>query len=417
MHLTPIKKLERFLSTDTTYLARGSFWMSLGSIVNMGIALLLSIAYARYIPKETYGSYRYVFSLLGAAGIFALPGMAVIITQSVARGFLGTYRRANRIIFYGSIGISIISVGASIFFFQQNNLTLAIAFLASAIGTPFVEGLGNWKGYYDGMKAFKRKTMLNIKIKIFYGISMLSAIFCIWFFYLPPTIATALLVSAYVIPLGIANIFVVRRTFREIPTDAPVEPGAIPYGVHLSLASVPTTIASYIDGLIVFHYLGPVALATYSFATAIPDQIKVILINIANTTTPKLAQREFTIEQKKDLAKKLFRASALTALAILGYIIVAPLIYTIFFNRYTDAIAYSQVFAVSLALFPFGIFGNAIRAEGNITKNYILDSTVSGIQIVALIMLIPWYGLWGAVWARVTGRFANNFFSYVLFRY
>ncbi len=417
MRPAPIKKLERFLNTDTLYLARGSFWMSLGSIVNMGVALLLSIAYARYIPKEVYGSYRYVFSVLGAAGIFALPGMAVIITQSVARGFSGTYRQANRIIFYGSIGISVISAGASIFFFRQDNLTLATAFLAGAIGIPFVEGLGNWRGYFDGVKAFKRKTILNIKIKIFYGISMLSAIFCIWFFYLPPMIATALLVSAYVIPLGIANIFAVRTTLQEVPPNAPIEPDSIRYGMHLSLGTVPTTIASYIDSIIVYHYLGPIALATYAFATAIPDQIKVIFINIASTTTPKLAQQAFTVEQKRELTKKLFRASIFTTLIILGYIIVAPLIYMIFFNRYLDAIPYSQVFVISLALFPFGIFGNAIRAEGNIKKNYILDSTVSGIQIVALLMLIPWYGLWGAIWGRVIGRFANNFFSYVLFRY
>ena len=117
---TLLKPLERFLGTDVSYLVRGSFWLVIGSVASMLIGLLLSILYARYLPKETYGSYRYVLSIVSMVGIFSLPGFGTAITRSSARGFDGTFRRLSRIMFFSSFGISVVYLGSAIFFFFQN---------------------------------------------------------------------------------------------------------------------------------------------------------------------------------------------------------------------------------------------------------------------------------------------------------
>ncbi|MEK7173830.1 MAG: hypothetical protein AAB710_01975, partial [Patescibacteria group bacterium] len=71
-----IWSLTRFLQTDVRYLARSTAWLSMGSVIGTTVAFILSLAYARYISKDVYGSYRFILSVIGMAGIFSLPGMS-----------------------------------------------------------------------------------------------------------------------------------------------------------------------------------------------------------------------------------------------------------------------------------------------------------------------------------------------------
>ncbi|MDO8472319.1 MAG: hypothetical protein Q7T05_00710 [Dehalococcoidia bacterium] len=79
--------------------------------------LVLSFAtvylFTHFSTKEAYGKYTFVFSMLDLLSILCLPGMATAISQSVARGFLGTlgYASAYRLRF--SLLGSLALVGAS----------------------------------------------------------------------------------------------------------------------------------------------------------------------------------------------------------------------------------------------------------------------------------------------------------------
>ena len=72
-----------------------------------------------------------------------------------------------------------------------------------------------------------------------------------------------------------------------------------------------------------------------------------------------------------------------------------------------EAVRYTQVFALSMVLFPLSVFGTALKAEGNIKKIYIFSIGEPLVQILAIITLVPLYGLWGAIAARVGGRLLN----------
>ena len=300
---------DKLLQTDTVYLARGTFWLNIGSGIGIAIAFLLSVAYARYIPKEAYGNYRYILSLMGMAGIFALPGMSTIITRAAARGFDGTFRKASRIIFYSSFGISAISILIAIIFAIQKKPILALSFIIAAIAVPFVEGLGNWRGYLDGKKEFRKKTILNGFAKIFYGFGMLTAIGIIIFFKLSILPTTLLLITIFYLTQSLTNLFISRSILQKIPKNAPEEPAAIRYGLHLSIATIPSTIANYADSVILYPILGPSSVALYSFAIAIPEQFKVLFINVATAIFPKLSVRQYNSEStqsdKKLILKKL----------------------------------------------------------------------------------------------------------------
>lgn len=411
--------LERFLRTDIHYLIKGTFWLSLSRVVGVGVAFGLSILYARYLPKEFYGDYRYIMSVVGALGIFALPGMATIITRSIARGFEGTFRKGSSLIFSSSFGITFIGIGIAAWFYTYGNNALAAGFLIAALFVPFAEGLGNWRAYFDGRKEFQKKTGFNIMSNLFYGLLMGGAIAFIVVFDIAPLLALILLVAAYFFGHGIPNILAYRSTLKMVQKTAPIEPGAIRYGFHLSLLDAPATIANYLDSVLLYQLLGPASLAVYSFALAPTEQIKGFLGLSAIVAAPKLFARTITHEEtdelKRTLAFKILRSIFFTGALVGLYILLAPWFYRVFFPAYKEATLFSQVLSLSLLLFPLGLFNTALKAEGNLKKVYIYQLSAPLVQIVAFVILIPLFGIWGAVTGRLLGRLVTHLLAFFLF--
>ena len=61
------------------------------------------------------------------------------------------------------------------------------------------------------------------------------------------------------------------------------------------------------------------------------------------------------------------------------------------------------------------MFNVALKAEGNVSKIYTYNIIAPVIQIMALVLLIPTFGLWGAIIGRSLGRLVNLFMPFLLF--
>ncbi|MEK7576108.1 MAG: oligosaccharide flippase family protein, partial [Patescibacteria group bacterium] len=344
-----VDSLGRFLHIDAAYLISGSFWLSIGKIINMATSLLLSILYARYISKTTYGDYRYVLSIIGMFGIFTLPGIATSLQRAIARGHEKSYARGAKLIFIGSFGISICSLLACLFFYSKNNIGLAIGFLIAALLVPFSEGLGTWRGYFEGKGEFKKKTSLNTFGYISYAFFMVSAVSIIFYLNLSNTSGFLLLLTFYFLSSAIPNTILFRRTIKSIPENATEEEGAIRYGLNLSILNIPATIGNYLDAVLLHYFLGANALAIYSFAIAPLEQLKAFLSTIPDVAFQKLSRRTNNENSLRNLQAtlpgKAIKASAITGLIIIVYILAAPYLFQILFPRYIQSIYYSQVFA------------------------------------------------------------------------
>ncbi|MEK9166471.1 MAG: oligosaccharide flippase family protein, partial [Patescibacteria group bacterium] len=308
------KTLSRLFATDAEYLAKGSFWLAVGKIVGMAASFILSIAYARYLSKDLYGNYRYVLSMLGIAGILALPGLSTAMVRAVAQGAEGTFRQAAKIIFFSSFGISLIGLGFALIFFVKGLTALALGFTVGALFVPFGEGLGNWRGYFEGKKDFRRKTLYNIAGHIFYAAVMLAAVGGIFLGKLAPTNALAILLGAYFLAHALPNVIFFRKAMRSVPVGAPQDPEAIRYGLHLSVLNIPATIANYIDSVLLHAYLGPAALAIYSFAIAPVEQLKALLSIVPDVAFPKLSEKTYQKEEQIGLRRNLIKKSLSTSL-------------------------------------------------------------------------------------------------------
>ena len=61
---------EKYLKTDLVYLSRGGFWLSIGQGVAMLSGFFLSTAFANLLPKESFGTYKFILSGVAILGIF-----------------------------------------------------------------------------------------------------------------------------------------------------------------------------------------------------------------------------------------------------------------------------------------------------------------------------------------------------------
>ena len=391
-----LRSLEKYTKTDMVYLAKGGFWLGIGQFVATGSAFIISIAFANLTSPETYGLYKYILSINSLLLITTLSGMDSAITQSVARGFDGTLKPAiKEKIKWGAIG-SIISLGISIYYFIQGNMILTLAFSITAVFTPFTESFDMYNSLLWGKKLFDTQTKYNIIKKCIALVLIVSTLF------LTKNIYFILL--AYFISITIPNIFIYFIIKNKYQVNQSIDPNAIKYGKNLSFIYIITLILGELDKILVFHYVGAINLAIYSLAVAPNDQIKGLLKNVNSLAMPQFSKRSISEIKNSIWHKVLILGLSITGIVII-YILLAPMLFKTFFPKYLVSIPYSQI--LSLSLIPVVISGflytilEAQKAEKQLYQYNIYNNIFS---LIILFPLVYFYGIWGAIFSRLTSR-------------
>jgi O-antigen/teichoic acid export membrane protein len=392
---------EKYTKTDMVYLVKGGAWLTGGQIIATASSFLLAITFANLLPKETYGVYTYILSIVGILSIPTLSGMATAAVQAVARGYEGSLMPIVKTkIRWGLLG-SIASLILAGYYYFLGNATLTISFLIVACFLPIMEAFGVYDNFLQGRKLFGVSVKFYIINQIIAVASLIAAVFF--------TRNLFIILLAYFVPWTLTRFIFFKIILKKFSPNQKQDLQTISYGKHLTLMGIIGTVASCLDQLLIFHYLGAAELAIYSFALAPAEQIKNLLNSMNTLALPKFSQRSKE-EIKKTIMGKIFRYALLIAAIVIVYILAAPLIYKIFFPKYPDSVFYSQIFAVSLisgaALLPSSV----LQAQMNKKKLYVFNTAASLLQIILMAVFIYFYGLTGAVLARVLTRFFILFF-------
>lgn len=395
---TLLRKTEKYTKTDMVYLASGSFWLFLKRFLSALIAAGLAVAFANLLNSTTYGEYKYVFSIFALLAIPTLLGMGDATTKSVAQGFDGTVFPALRTkIVWGIIGSSI-STAIAIYYYIAGNVELAGAFGIVALFLPFVDTLGIFNSILTGKRLFRVSILYEIASQ---GISALVIITTLFF-----TKNLLFILLVYFSIYTLTRFVVFKLVTKRYVQNRNVGSVTISYGKHLSIMRIIGTIAESIDNILLWQFIGPAPLAVYAFAKAIPVQIRETLGAIPKLAFPKFAQRNF-----REIKKTLLRRMALMFLIILSvviiYVIAAPYIYRLLFPQYTEAIVYSQLFALTLLFFPQKFIGIAFQAHAHKKALYISSTVAPIMKIIFAVILIPLFGIMGAIMAEIVGRAIN----------
>ncbi|MDO8231962.1 MAG: oligosaccharide flippase family protein [bacterium] len=385
---------ERYTNLDMVYFASGGFWQTFGQVATSLLGLGLVLFFANFLPKETYGTYRYILSLSGILSIFTLTGISQAVAQATAVGHEGALRTAVRYQLKWNLILMFVFLVAGAYYFINENFAYTGALLILGIATPFTNAFNTYGAYLDGKRQFRLNNIFSILSTLIYVGGMMAAVWwggsVIW------------LITAYAIATLGANLLFYRITLKMF--NPPMEPAedTLRFGRHLTYIKLLAPLTAQIDSIILNHFWGPAALAVYAMATAIPNRAIPLTKDWVDIGFPKVA-RKTPEEIDQTFYKRI--AQGLLAGSLLGgsWALTAPLFFTYFMPQYLDATPYAQLLGL---LFVFSMPNRYITVLLNaqkMTKRIFLNTTTVNVLQLLLYGIL---GVWGGILGLITAQIA-----------
>lgn len=397
-----LRKSESIMKTDMVYATTGGFWLTFGQIFTNIFSLALSIAFANLISKEDYGTYRYILSVAGIIGSFSLSGLSTAVTRASAKNMHGSLKQAFVAnMKYGFILSLAMFIGA-LYYYLQDNITLALGLLFAGTLSPLADSGELFNAFLNGTKEFKKGAFCRI-IRALANSSLLIATIFIFpnpialsFVYFAGNAGTAYLLYRYTLKHSVKN-NTQDRDMRQV-------------GIHVSITNALAAFIDQIDEILVFHYLGAAQLAIYTYALIFPNTILGFVKNISILAVPKFVKISLA-EGRRHIKEKQLSLFLLSAPIAIAYIFAAPLIFHTLFPKYEASIIYSQVFALNI--FITGVLITSfLDAHKAIHARYWLILYSNAFKLVAVFLGIYFYGIWGAIAARILAKYLGVVLGY-----
>ena len=399
-----LRKSESFFRTDMIYLAKSGSWLSIGHVIAMVAGFLTSLAFANLFPKESFGNYKFILSVVGILGAFSLTGMSTAITQAVSRGFGGALRQGFRINLKWGTGMLLGGLALSIYYYINDNSLLSFSFLLAGIVSPITLSAGFYGAYLLGKKDFRRSSFYGMVNNIAPALALILTLFL--------TQNILIIIVVYFISGAIVSLLLYRKTTQSYKQgNQERDPELTSYGGHLSAMEVIGQITRHLDKILIFHYLGAAPLAIYAFAIAPVEQLQGGKKILSTLITPKVSGRPFE-ELQRSTPRKALLLTAYALLLALVYTLSAPYLYKLFFPQYLDSVFYSQIYSLTLLAVAGTIFNETLIAHKKTKELYVHRTIIPIVQIILFFILLPIFGLMGLIITHVIMRSFASLLSY-----
>ncbi len=336
-----------------------------------------------------------MMSSFALASISTIQEIDTATIRALAKGISLNIRRIFLLRFLGGLVGTMICMIIALFFFLQHNTVLSLLIFAIGIFTPINNPFSLYKTKLIAQHEFKRLAQLQIASKSVGTIGTAAALLLT---------ANPLLVGAifFTLDTTINFIFFIKFTAQQ---DQPFVTGAhekeaIGYGFHLSLIKMLSTISTNADKIIVWTFLSPIAVATYSVALAPISQIRAVLLNFNTLAFPKLARGSHEAISKTIFRKIIFFVVLLIPFVVL-YWLLSPLLFRLLFPRYAESVPMTKILSIALLFIPFSILDVALEAQKKLKYIYTIRIATPIVRITLLFLLTYWYGLTGTAFAFV----------------
>lgn len=403
-----LASLGRRFQFDAVYIAKGSAWLNGRLIFSTILTFGLSVAFANLLSPEEYGQYKFIISAVTLWGALLLAGANTAVASAVARGAQRTFLASIPLQIRWDLAAALCIAGTGVYYISQGNSGVGIPLLASAILYPASAVLNTYSAYFGGIQDFRRQaTYESITSAVYFG-TIITALFL--------GANAGLLAILFFAANAVGHSIGFMRAKRMVDRSTGVEPGALDYAKQLSLVSIPGSLMLQLDNILVFHYLGSVELATYTFAMLGPDKLGSVLKFIPLIALPKYAQRNAE-DLRDSVPRRSLQFSALGAMLGVAYALAAPIAFKIFFPQYLAAVPYSQVYALSLVAAGAMLSTSSLMAQGRIRRIAVMQFFLPIVQLVVTYLGIRHFGLAGAIGAKLVADFANYAISAGLHQY
>ena len=336
---------------DLPYFVENGFWVMFSQSVAMAASFVVSLVFARQLPKEVYGEYQLVISIIGVFGILSFSGLNISIIRSVAKGFDYSYIKAVNFSFRKSLLTFPIFTGISVWYYFKDNKELAGIFIVAAILFSFIYAHNKWLSYRKGKEQFEKiaKQQIIQNIVINSGLIVFAFVF--------PENVFPIAVTYLILNAGF-HTFWHFRAKRSIKNQD-IDEDCIPYGKYLTGLGVLSSVIMYFDKIII-GFFDIKLLAVYTIALKLFDVVKQLLKSFYSISMPKFAKKNVHISNRVLILLMFF---GLVSGAIL-YIFSEPLIHFLYTSKYdVSAGLFKKIIFVLPILFVNPLLINKIGAQ------------------------------------------------------
>lgn len=401
-----LKWSEKYTKTDMIYLGKGGFWLGFSHGMQMLFGIVMLIAFANFIPKEVYGTYQFILSAVGIISMFTLTGMGTAILQATSQGSESAFHYGSKVKLKWSIGITITAGILAIYYYLNDNTTLATAFIIAGAFQPLISSFDLYSSFLTGKQLFKEKSILEILQRTLPFVAILPTILL--------TNNILIIILIYFVSNAVSLFLIYIFIIHKHPAPPTQDKSLSNYSKHLSVMTAFSNVANHLDKILIWYFLGAVPVAIYALAQSPIGHMKSIFKLIHLLTFPKLAKKSLP-ELKTILPDKIRRYFLITALAVGIYIILAPYIFSVLFPVYIESVIYSQILALSILAVPRSLIGQVLIAYKMKKEQYVLNISTPVVRIILLLSLLPFYGIWGAIIAILVTEIYATILQWLLF--
>lgn len=398
--------LERLLKTDIRYITKGALWLTSAKLVTSLASLVTSVVFANRLSQDTYGIYTFILSIVSIFTITTLSGVDTALIKAVARGFTGDLLP---IVFtkirWGLLGAAG-SLIMALYYSTEGNTTLVSSFCITAFFVPFLDSFYLYSAYWSGKKAFARNTKYHLIGRAIVVPILLATVLL--------TENVLILLTVYFGIYTLLRLVFLSLTLKEHVSDGSKDPTIIRYGKHLSVMSVIGVISTTLDKVLIFHYGGAAVLAGYYLAITPLKQLRGFVGALNDLALPKFSTGTRPL-LRRTLIAKVGKLSVIIIPIIAAYFLLAPRFFAVFYPKYLEYVPLSKAFMVLLLLQPFTLFHTALTSWGAKKQLYSISTIPAVVRIALLALLVPAYGVTGAIIAVAVTNITSSALSFVGF--
>lgn len=397
---------EKYTKTDMLYIAKEGIWLGGTHVIRILLLFGLSLAYANLLSPTDYGMLRYILSTFAILSFLSFPGIDIALIQKVSEKKIPFSNKfVHTRILYSFLG-SIAFITLAGWYFFHTDYTFAFFSIIIALFFPFYHSLDVYKSYLQGIQQFKILGICETWETLGTTLSVIATLFF--------TKNILIILCIYLGTWTLLKVILYTYTYRKflkasLPTASDIQ-GVFSYGKSLTLVNVIQIISFHLDKILIFQFLGAAELAIYTFAIALPEQIKGLLKYINALALPKFSQKKMP-STHHEIIQKMFRATLLIFPIVCLYIFLAPIIFRLFFPQYESSILFTQIFSTTLLTFPFYLTGTILQAQKKAKQftSYIIS--VHTLNIIIIFTGVYFFGLYGAIIGAVLNKYVGALIS------
>ncbi len=386
--------LEKWTELDVMYYVRGGAVLFSTQFLLVLSGFLLSVGFAHLTSKELFGQYQFVLAVIGTISVLALPGTNTAVLLGVSENKEGTLLQGIRLkLKWCVLGILALIATAGYFYLKQPQYAdLWPIFLVAIIFFPILYSLDVTHSFFAGRKKFTWSCAFQLITEAGSSMGALASLFF--------TKNLLIIITIYLIIQAIGDVLAflfARSKLQNTRTD----PELASYSGHLTVINFIPYIKTFFDKLIVTYFLGFAATAVYTIAAAMAEQLYAVSKSVSALVFPKLTTDKKEVIYKhviRHIPKLIFFFIVVAGVAAL----LAPVIIPFFFSeQYRASVLIAQLLLlVSIPRAIAFVLTRVQEAQRQKKKLYKINAWYAGVEIAALLVLTPLYGMYGLVAAK-----------------